>query len=701
MKFPTLNSIKKAIPVYGNLINQNDILQKKIDKINQELAVRPPIEYLNYYTRGANIQFPRMPLRYLDLYDMYRACGILRTAIDKLKKEIFRRGYEWKPKFAAKCTSCGKEYDNRDSDGLCDECGGKLRPPKNNEFDEAEAFFNNINENGQGLLDVMAQFEDDLNIVDDAYLLIRKSYVQDEEGNIITAIPREIVRVSPCLIRIVGDHKGNLGGKYWVCLRHRNQVLEEPGKCPECGLKMHEVHYVALEWETRKGNIEEYYVKGEVIHASKHSPSLLYGYSPIITFWKMCFTLVRQEQWIMEWYMKYRRPKQFLMAVTNNQESLMAAWDKIQKKIQADPHYTPLIPIESESGRGDMKVVDLGDTIAEMQYIETRKEFRERISGFYGVTPVFMADVSNAGGLNNEGLQITVTNRAVEDGQSTYHNKVFPQLEELFGIQDWKIELLPSEEKDEMADLQRESQKIINAQGMSTLGFNVILNEDNEFDYEKVREVGETPPSEMETQTMPTNTQEPISQVSGLPESLKEKEMQKTEELGEEMVKEFWNKAQEAILSSLWKDFKGINKSTEEKVKSLLKAYLSGGATASPKFIVKRLEKLGVDKNKAETILRTEENVIANKARELAFKEREEERGEEFKYKWSVAHDNRLSDICKNIEIKVSSVGKSKGVTLDVMKGIIRDVVKKETGKYPVGDFRTHPNCRSTLCRII
>ena len=56
------------------------------------------------------------------------------------------------------------------------------------------------------------------------------------------------------------------------------------------------------------------------------------------------------------------------------------------------------------------------DTLEEMQYITVRDEMRQRIASFYGVSNVFMMDTGKSGGLNNEGLQVLVTNRAVEFG---------------------------------------------------------------------------------------------------------------------------------------------------------------------------------------------------------------------------------------------------------------------------------------------
>ena len=55
-----------------------------------------------------------------------------------------------------------------------------------------------------------------------------------------------------------------------------------------------------------------------------------------------------------------------------------------------------------------------------------------------------------SGGLNNEGMQILVTNRAVEFGQKVYTDVLFPRLLNEMSVNDWKLTLYPNEEEDEM-----------------------------------------------------------------------------------------------------------------------------------------------------------------------------------------------------------------------------------------------------------
>ena len=101
-----------------------------------------------------------------------------------------------------------------------------------------------------------------------------------------------------------------------------------------------------------------------------------------------------------------------------------------------------------------------------------------RSAAFYGVSNGFMMDAGKAGGLNNEGMQILVTNRAVESGQKLYSRELFPRLLEQMGVHDWSLTLYPNEEEDEITRLRRDEQEVNIAQRMQALGFQPELTED-------------------------------------------------------------------------------------------------------------------------------------------------------------------------------------------------------------------------------
>ena len=142
--------------------------------------------------------------------------------------------------------------------------------------------------------------------------------------------------------------------------------------------------------------------------------------------------------------------------------------------------------IESEGGsRGSVEWIPFMNSLKEMDYTAVKEDLRTRISAFYGVSNIFMADNTASGGLNSEGMQILVTNRAVEMAQGVYNKYLFPFVMDQFGITDWRIQLLRSEEEDEIAVLRRREMEVALAIQMKNLGFEVDMNEDGDFIFKK------------------------------------------------------------------------------------------------------------------------------------------------------------------------------------------------------------------------
>ena len=226
---------------------------------------------------------------------------------------------------------------------------------------------------------------------------------------------------------------------------------------------------------------------GAVVHFSTYSPSRLYGHPPVLTLWNHIFTLTAMETYISTLYTKARTPRGILTVQTNNMESLVKYWKGVKEKLERDPHYIPIMGIETEGGSGgNVNWVSFTNTIKEMDYINVKDDLRTRISSFYGVSNVFTGDTTTGGGLNNEGMQILVTNRAVEQAQNVYNKYMFPFLMKEFGITDWKGQLLRSEEEDEMATMRSREMERQRAGNMKKLGTAVDREEDGGFDVKKV-----------------------------------------------------------------------------------------------------------------------------------------------------------------------------------------------------------------------
>jgi len=409
------------------------------------------------------------------LYAVSNESLILRTVLAKLRQEMFRRGYYWEKRFARKCTVCDEEYQSEVE--VCKECGGSVRMPDIDELTYPKWLLKQENSMEQSFINVLNEIEADLNVVDDAFLILVKEYFIDPKTKEVAFYRvKEIMRGDPIFMRIVADKRGVRGGRYKTCLIHRDQIKThaEDDTCEVCGADLHDVHYVNMAGSGKT----QYFVEGEILHVSKYKPSKLYGRSPVNTMWRQAMTLTAMDNYIYTAYQKRRMPKGIVSVTTDNLESMKSFWKAVDEKMERDPHYVPKVGIESATGRGGVNWIKFMDTLEEMQYIAVRDEIRNRIAAFYGVSSVFMVDSGKSGGLNNEGMQILVTNRAVEFGQKVYTEVLFPRLLKQMNISDWKLTLYPNEEEDEITRLRRDEQELNVAQRMAQLGFAPELIED-------------------------------------------------------------------------------------------------------------------------------------------------------------------------------------------------------------------------------
>ena len=454
-RFSIVNFFRKSTPVPAD----REVYQMGIQERHHPLMMTGPI-----------------------VYHVADSSVILRTCITQLKNEIFRRGYEWAPKFAVKCKDCGKEHDQPVKQ--CAECNStNLIKPNKDQKKYADSFMNHayVNESEQMFIDVLKELEDDLNIMDDAYLVLVKEYFIDGNSNIRAHKIKQVYRADPVTMAIVCDDEGNKGGDTYTCIHHREVTTSDPHeKCPECGGDTYPVHYT-----NRAHGYQQNFIKGEVLHFSKYSPSRLYGTSPVITLWNHLTTLIAMENYINQAYTKARMPKGLLAVQTRNIESMKTFWRGVKEKMEQDAHFIPVMGIEAENGRGSVEWVKFMDSLKEMDYISVKEDLRDRVAAFYGVSKIFMADNSASGGLNNEGMQILVTNRAVEMAQNVWNKYVFPFIVEQFGITDWKLILPPSEEEDEIAVMRKREIEVNIAGQIKNLGFEVDMDENGKFIFSK------------------------------------------------------------------------------------------------------------------------------------------------------------------------------------------------------------------------
>jgi hypothetical protein len=637
---------------------------------------------------------------------------VLRTIVLTRKKECFRNNIVIEPLYGGKCNSCGKEYEELPTDKLCERCKLPLIEPDQAIKAKFEKWSEDVNENHQSLIKVQESLFIDENIIDDQYQMILKEYYWDENNNLLKADIKEVIRADPLSMRIICDLSGrpgrdDEGKKVYTCLVHRESLYKERHTCPRCGKPLFQAFFKA-EMETSgsmgaTGNKGTYYVAGEVKHTSEFYPSFTYGFSPVATVWQKVVTLMYQDSYIKEYYGKERPPRGILVFNTSNAQSLKKAWLAHKEESRNNPHDISPIALEfakGSSGSGKMvEWIEFVKPLTDMQYVETRNEYRRIIGAVWGVQPIFQGDIQQSGGLNNEGLQVAVTNRSIESGQAPI-NENLREIADQFGMTEagWKVILGPVEERDEMSELLIEKQKIDNANSMKSLGYEVTLDDDGEFEFTKMA-LTPTLPGVPPTNPNPSNNN-PLD-ISGMPEKSKKKSLLSVYRDEAECVMKsdpgFVAKAlpSEEKLSAL-KDgiysrkFEGLSKQQSNLIKDYLISAVEHRIPYSD--MVDQVKLLAdLDDAQAESIVRTETHELRMKLRQVAYEER---LPEDAKYKWIGPSDDRTSPVCKDIVDATRN-----GVTLPELQGIIKEKADKYGLK--ARDFTPHPNCRHVYVRAV
>lgn len=459
------------------------------------------------------------------MYELADYVGDLRAVLETIQREMFRNGLEVVPRFEHKCLVCLKEYEqeplkdfvplreigNKTKKPLkCTQCGNEnerkwSKPDPQNRQVLQILLDNKVNNNRQDLKMVARQAERDLDIIDGCYILVSRKWalkplkepdpltgaVKEAVMDINISKIDEIIRIHPIQCSIIASDEAVLGvgadGKpRFICpqYEHRDTVIEVP-VCPKCGckafnafLETNSVPYGVPLSSPKK----MYYSQKEIVWIpGKYHPDVLYGNSPIQSVWKKVLSLMFQDEYMWKYFDKDRPPKSLLVMGSRNAESVQAFMEKQRMGARQDPYMPRPILLNTEKVGDALKYIDLTPNFKELELHDLRKELRQIISTVYGVQPLFYGEQAKAG-LGNEALQVTLTNRTIKWFQRFFNEQFFDTItKEIMGIYDWKIELVTSEEIDELRDEQVRGQKIDNTVKLYGMGFDVAFDGENEI----------------------------------------------------------------------------------------------------------------------------------------------------------------------------------------------------------------------------
>ena len=475
-----------------NLKSKSSLSSQILDLIDTQQKTQTlinPISYRQTYSTsgGEVITFP--PEAYDFFINNMLGNSTARPMLQARKQELTRNGLELKAVFQSKCPVCSIDYDQIVEE--CDECGNTeednafiLPDEKEKEFAEEwikEDF--KVNNNRQNLYDLIEMTLEFTDIVDDGWWVVENEYIH-HNGYIISTTPQELWVIHPANIAWSVDRYNKIGKYEWTCVDHRQFIARNHDTLCDvdgCGNITYPV--IAVRYHPGTQTIIQRYISNEILHGSLHRPSALNGYPPAITLQYELSLTTNQMKYMSDYYddVNYHKtPGYLLLPTMKDWETVWKETKRMRKELQMDPFAIGVLPY-SPDGTAKPEFVRFDTTPREMEFIPTRDEARGRMSAFYGVSPIMQADVSAGGGLNNEGLQFTVTNRAVSKAQQYINRNFLTPVSNLLNLNDWVIRLAPNEEQDKVAELDYKIKVANYAEVMLRLGYDNKLDSNHDL----------------------------------------------------------------------------------------------------------------------------------------------------------------------------------------------------------------------------
>ena len=382
----------------------------------------------------------------MDIQTIAMSVEEIRSPINHITSEVFRRGIQWK---------------------------AKIKDPDHEQQERFGKFLEDCNVFDQSLEEVLKQFHYDINTVDDGFLYLAKEYKTMDDDTLRSKII-EVRRLNPALVEFDLDTAGLPKNAHFLCPIHRDDVQDTPQTCdhPGCTRVCQPIMY---KYYHRNKHI--YLFDSEVIHVSKFSPSETYGWSPILTVFEKALTLIGMDKNLYRYFFERKMPASMIMVFTDDPESLRRERSNMAAQTRMDPNFVPMVAVSARNNRGRVDMVRLFHTLQEMDYLPVRQEVRERIAAMWGVTPAWQGAPEAFGGLSTQTQQLVVMSRVVEGDQRMFHDKVFPLLMDAFGITDWALELPTPEEKAEATRISFAQQRVAVASQLNQMGFTVKLQD--------------------------------------------------------------------------------------------------------------------------------------------------------------------------------------------------------------------------------
>ena len=662
----------------------------------------------------------------------------IRTRRDELYRNAFPRIV---PRYAHKCGECDSEFDTEHDE--CPACGSTdLSKPDPEKKRKALRLFESVNAAGQTLRDVAKRAEEDQQTAGVSTLVVEYDYYQASEpglfreGEIYRKEPVGLHRADPFKLRPVVDENGHPGGYAYTCPLHRDVESEEPGRCKKCGAELKEVHFV----EKNDGD-EIPYLREEVITWSWAYPRLhgLDGIAPASHVWIKQAILHMMDRYAGAFYdpESDRLPNQFMILHTSNPDS----WEEEMAKARgdSDQYRSPVFTNEyapQDSVQPEVQVIDAMPDELLGQSEETKSQFKKDIRQAFGIMDVHDSDLEDAGGLNNEGLQLEVIDRSLASQMNDYRQGWLDTLMKRFGFDGWEIAFLPDTgaDPDSIQDNLRAAAFVKQAGGDAEIVDGRLEITDFEVDLDD----SDDPPS-LEGQPNLPGVGSPVPEggagggggapgggaggAGGLDTSSLQAEVSALESMEtkarwgiavgmkgapvysqrEDVPTNVQNRIEGAIAAH---DFSLSNEVSSRVIKRVFEKSLTQPQGWSIDSIANNLmREADVEPTTARTIAQSEATAVLNSAREDAVGELDEVLDDEVLHYWDGPDDDDTTEMCTWLKEETNPEYGGDPVPMEQLKRLQREAIDRFGDDDPdsrkVRDHVLHPNERHTHRSIL
>ena len=199
-----LSEYLPEVPAYAKQLSalNEQINMFQLSKASGDTGSAPTIGLDHVVNTWVRHQMAYRQQLVMDLQTICMTVEEIRSPLNHITSEVFRRGIQWK---------------------------AKVENPDEEQKEVFEKFLKDCNVFDQSLEEVLRQFHFDVNSIDDGFIYLAKEYYSAEDGSLKSKV-KEIRRLNPALVEFDLDTAGLPKNAHFLCPIHREEVKDSISK---------------------------------------------------------------------------------------------------------------------------------------------------------------------------------------------------------------------------------------------------------------------------------------------------------------------------------------------------------------------------------------------------------------------------------------------------------------------------------------